>query len=92
MKGILEKWAEMHWYDRVAFVTGLVSCAGIIVFGLLGIINAMADADRYYIPLAAVAMLAQGFQDRKRSRFMMIVSLAVGVFLAVLSVLMFALL
>ena len=89
MKGILEKWAEMRWYDRVAFVAGLVCCVGIIVFGLLGLTNRMADADRYYIPFAAVAMLAQGFQDRKRSRILMILSLAVGIFLSVLSVLMF---
>ena len=89
MKGILEKWAEMRWYDRVAFVASLLCSVGIIIFGLLGITNRMADADRYYIPLAAVAMLAQGFQDRKRSRALMIVSLAVGAFLAVLSVLMF---
>lgn len=88
MKGILEKWAQMHWYDRVAFVAGILCSLGIIVFGLMGILNIMPNADRFYIPLAAGAMLIQAFQDRKRSRAVMIFSLAVGIFLAVLSVLM----
>lgn len=83
MKKFKENWRKLLWYEKVLHIIGFFAAIGAIVFPLLDLLGVCDSAPMVYIPLLAVLMLIQAFENRSRSRKLMIFSLCSGIFIAI---------
>ena len=78
MKKLKENWNQKLWYEKVIFIIGMMASVAVIVLALLQLFDVWEDSAYVYMPMLAVLMLVQAFDNRKRSRGLMISSLCVA--------------
>lgn len=83
MGKLKENWNNKLWYEKIIFVIGMVCSVGAIVLAILQLCNVWEDSAYVYIPMMAVLMLVQAFDNRKKSRDLVILSLGVAVFISI---------
>ena len=88
MSKIKEEWTRKLWYEKVIFVIGMMTAVTVVVLALLQLFNVWEDAAYLYMPMMAVLMLVQAFDNRKKSRGLVILSLSVAAFIGLVWILL----
>ena len=81
MSTLKENWSTKLWYERIIFVAGLLSSVAVVVLAVLQLCNICPNAAYAYLPLMAVTMLSQAYENRKRSKFVAYSSVGTAAFL-----------
>ena len=89
MGKIRENWEQQLWYEKIIFIVGMLCAVSTIVLALLSLLDIWEDAGYVYIPLLAVLMLVQAFENRRRSRGLVILNLCVAAFISIVWILVF---
>ena len=79
----------MLWYEKLVLVIGMLCSVSVIVLACLQLFQIWESAATIYMPLTAVLMLVQAFENRKKSRPLAIFSLCVAGFISVVCLLIF---
>lgn len=87
MSKLKENWSKMLWYEKTLFIIGMATAVSVVILALLQLFGVWKDAGYVYMPLMAVNMLVQAFENRKRSKGVMFLSLGVAAFITVVWVL-----
>lgn len=88
MEKLKKNWMGKLWYEKVIFIIGMLTSVTVVVLAVLQLCNVWEDAAYLYMPMLAVLMLVQAFENRKRSRGIAIFSLGVAVFISLVWVLL----
>ena len=84
---LIKNWSKMLWYEKIIFIIGMASAGSVVILALLQLFGVWKDAAYVYMPLMAMTMLVQAFQNRKQSKSIMFLSLGVAAFITVVWVL-----
>ena len=87
MNKLQENWSQKLWYEKIIFILGMVAALSVIILALLQLFGLWKDSAYWYMPMMAVTMLVQAFDNRKRSKGVMFLSLGVAAFIAAVWVL-----
>lgn len=82
MEKITENWRNQFWYEKVIHIIGFFAAIGAIVLPLLDLLGICDDMGKIFIPLLAVLMFIQAFDNRKACRKLMIFSLCTAIVIA----------
>lgn len=87
MGKLKDNWNKKLWYEKIVFVIGMVTAVSVILLALLQLFNVWENSGYVYMPMSALLMLVQAFDNRKRSRKLMISSLCVAAFIGIVWIL-----
>ena len=87
MEKLKENWNKKLWYEKIIFIIGMASAVSAVILALLQFLEVWADAIYVYMPLTAVYLLENAFENRKRSRTLTISTLGVVAFITVVWIL-----
>jgi len=83
MKQSLQKRTKTQ---RILGIAGIIVSTAVIILCGLSIFNIWEGADNFVLPLMGVMLLLQAIREWKTQRFVAIFSLAVAVFIVILTV------
>ena len=83
MNKMKERWSQKLWYEKLVFIIGMFCSASVIVLACLQIFSIWKNAAYVYMPLSALLMLVQVFENRKKSRGVVIVSLCAAAIISI---------
>lgn len=92
MEKLKETWRDLLWYEKLLRIIGFLAAIAAIVLPLTYLLGVCDNTAPVYLPLLAVLMFIQAFDNRKTRRKLMLISLFSGIVVAVcwLVVLIFA--
>lgn len=81
MSKFKESWQQRTALEKVLLVVRIVCAVAIIVLALLSLLQIWIGAALIYMPLSAVLMLLQAYENRKNDKTVLFVSLGTAVFI-----------
>jgi hypothetical protein len=80
MSGLKDNWKQKLWYERIIFIAGLLCSVAVLVLAVLQLCDVWNDAAYAYMPLMAITMLSQAYENRNRSKGVAVFSLGTAIF------------
>ena len=79
------KWrlARYNLFEKIVFFTGIGCTVGVFALALLQLLGVIRSSSLLYLPLTALMMLTQAFENRKKKRKLAIFSLCAGIFVGI---------
>lgn len=83
MNKIKERWNQRTTLEKIVWCIGMGCSVSVVVLALLALFDVWPNAGYAYMPLCAVLMLIQAFENRKKDKFVLFISLGTAVFITI---------
>ena len=82
MNKLKEQWQQRSVLEKAVWIIGMLCAVSVVVMALLALFDVWPNAGYAYMPLCVVLMLVQAFENRKKSKTVLIFSLGTALFIA----------
>ena len=82
MNKIKERWNQRTTSEKIVWIIGMVCSVSVVVLAMLSLLRVWPGAAYAYMPLCVVVMLVQAFENRKKDKTVLFISLGTAVFIA----------
>ncbi len=83
MNKMKERWSQKLWYEKLVFIIGMFCSVSVIVLACLQVFSIWQNAAYAYMPLSALLMLVQAFENRKKKSGLVIISLCAAAIVSI---------
>ncbi|MFA9375993.1 MAG: DUF3953 domain-containing protein [Lachnotalea sp.] len=85
MEKINRVWCGMKMSEKIAFVSGSICSACVIILGLLQLLGIWKKAINVFEPLLGILMVTQGILQWRRNKAVAIFSFCVAIFIFIIA-------